>query len=190
MAKPWQHHNGPNIYEGSGNEASEAGGEGEAVDTEKEGIGGTQGDETKDPPPRRRADRQKESHEAREEGKRRRQNMTRRGKRWKGTGTERPHGGTGRVHMHGGRRAPPRGKRGPPGITPRTCAPVVAGSIWRLPASQQWVAPGRENCGQRCMAASLAPACSSVSKLVCYALRNSGAPFYGNLGRGMTGGSQ
>ena len=40
------------------------------------------------------------------------------------------------------------------------------------------------------MAASLAPACCSVSELVRHALRCSGEPFHGNLGRGMAGGSQ
>ena len=47
----------------------EGGGEGAAVETEKDRGGGKQGDEAKDPsplPPYRRADRPEEDHEARE----------------------------------------------------------------------------------------------------------------------------
>ena len=56
-----------------------------------------------------------------------------RGNRRKGTGKKRPHGGTPvKVTRVGGGLVPPRGKRGPPGIPPRTCVTVVAGSLWRL----------------------------------------------------------
>ena len=89
----------------------------------------------------------------------------------------------------GGDMPPPRGKRRPPRIHPRTCAPVVAGILWRLPASQQRVAPGRVNCGRSFMAASLAPSCCSVSKLVLHTLWSGRAPLHRNLGIRMTGGS-
>ena len=88
----------------------------------------------------------------------------------------------------GGDTTPPRRKRGPPGIPPRTCAPVVAGSLWRLPASQRQVAPGRGNSRRRYMAASLAPACCEISNLVYHALWSVGAPLHGDLGSGMAGG--
>ena len=85
---------------------------------------------------------------------------------------------------------PPRGKHGTPSIHPRTCAPVVAGSLWRLPAPQRRGAPGWGNCRQRCMAASLAKACCAISNLVRHALWIGGAPLHGNLGFVMAGGSQ
>ena len=51
----------------------------------------------------------------------------------------------------GGLNRPPVGKRGPPILYRRPCAPVVGvgwgvgggGGLWRLPTSQQWVAPGQ-----------------------------------------------
>ena len=51
-------------------------------------------------------------------------------------GTERPHRGPQLRSLAWGGMSPTRGKIGPPGVHPRTCAPVVAGSIWRLPASK------------------------------------------------------
>ena len=104
-------------------------------------------------------------------------------------GTERPHGGPRSRSLAWGGTPRPRGKRGSPGIHVITCAPIVAESLWRPPASQRRVAPGRGNSGQRCMAASLAPARCSFSKLVRHALRSGGLPLHGYLGRGMAGGS-
>ena len=77
-----------------------------------------------------------------------------------------------------------------PGIQPRTYTPIVAGSLWRLPASQRRVVPGRGNHRQRFVAASLARARYSVSKLVCHALRRSWAPLHGKLGSRLAGGSR
>ena len=109
----------------------------------------------------------------------------------RGAGTEIPQGGaTVEFIRVGGGVPPPGGKRGPPGIHPRTCAPVVARSLWRLPASQRRVAPGRGNRGRRFMAELLAPARCSVSKLVCHALWRGRAPLHVNLGCGMVGGTQ
>ena len=42
-------------------------------------------------------------------------------------------GGTSRGYPHGGGVPLPGGKRGPPGLYPGPCAPVVAGSLRRLP---------------------------------------------------------
>ena len=58
-----------------------------------------------------------------------------------------PRGGPVEVTHMGGDATPPRVKRVPPEIQPRTCAPVVVGSLWRLPTSQRRVAPGRRNSG-------------------------------------------
>ena len=68
-----------------------------------------------------------------------------------------------------------------------TCASFVAGSLWRLPASQQRVAPSRGNSRQRCMAVSLVPACCPVSELVRHALWRNRAPLHGNIGGRMAG---
>ena len=104
-------------------------------------------------------------------------------------GTERPHGGgRSRSLAWGGTPPPPRGKRVPPGIHPRTCAPVIAGSLWRLPASKRRVAPERGNRIRRCMAASLAPACCTISEMVRHALWSGGAPLHSDPGGGMAGG--
>ena len=51
-------------------------------------------------------------------------------------------------------------------------------------------APRKGNRKRHDMAASLTPACCSVSNMVLHALRSGGAPLHGNLGRGMTGGSR
>ena len=99
-------------------------------------------------------------------------------------------GGAVEVTRVGGEATPPRGTRGPPEIPSRMCAPVIAERLWRLPASQGRFAPGRENSRQRCMEASLAPACCSVSDLVRHALWSGGAPLHGNLGRGMARGAR
>ena len=99
-------------------------------------------------------------------------------------------GGSGRGDLPGGGRHPHRGKLRPPGIPPRTCAPVVAGSLWRRPASQRQVAPGRGNSRHRCMTASLTPACCLVSELLHHAIWSSGALLHGNLGHGMAGGAR
>ena len=103
-------------------------------------------------------------------------------------GTEIPHGG-GLVEVTrvGGDTTPPRGKRGPPRITPRTCAPVVSGSLWRLTASQRRVAPGQGNSRRCCVAASLAPSRCPVSELVRHALWSGGAPLHSNLVSQMVG---
>ena len=97
-------------------------------------------------PPRRRDEHPEERHEARvrrveteaEEDK----------ERGEGEGDsdeENPLEETVEVTRVGGKRAPLYGKRGPPRITPRTCTPIVAGSPWRLPASQRRVAHGPGN---------------------------------------------
>ena len=112
------------------------------------------------------------------------------GKRGRGGGRREPKGGLSRGLMRGGGCHHPRGKRGPPGIPHRTCVPVVAGSLWRLPAPQRWVAPGRGNSRQRCMEVSLAPARCAISELARHALWSGGAPIHENTGRGMGGGSR
>ena len=149
----------------------------------KEGnwVRGRRGHHTTPPPPHKAANQHREvqpAREGREEPEEEPEEKE----------TERPHGGPGQGHLRGGGRYPPRGKCGSPGIPPRTCAPVVAGSLWRLPASQQWVAPGRGNIRRRCMAASLAPDCCTISELVRHALWSGGASLHGNLGSEMEGG--
>ena len=104
--------------------------------------------------------------------------------------TERPQGGPQSRSDAWGGCHPPKGKRRPPGIHPRTCAPVVAGILWKLPASQRWVAPGQGNCRRRCMAVSLAPARCAISKLVCHTLWSGGAPLHGNPCSRMARGAQ
>ena len=65
------------------------------------------------------------------------------GRRWRRKRRRDPMGGPSRGQMRGGDATPPEKKRIPPGIHRRTCAPVVVGSLWRLPASQRRVAPRR-----------------------------------------------
>ena len=92
MAKPCPPHNRPDISEGPGEEAAEEGRE-ESAEAKEEGKGGKQGDKAKSPPPpvvgrnNRRATRPERAY--RREGRHRKM----RGKRQKGTGTERPQGG-------------------------------------------------------------------------------------------------
>ena len=63
MAKPRQHHNGPDIYGGGHGGASEEVGEGVAVETEEEERGVRRGGNIKNHP-RRRADGHEEGYEA------------------------------------------------------------------------------------------------------------------------------
>ena len=186
MAKPRQLHNGPDIPKGPGDRAAETGGEGE--ETGKGWEGGEGKESTTNGTPQPPAEEQADTGKAvRQERERRRRHRRKKRRKREETGTERTHGGTGRGHTRGGGCHPYRGKRGPPGIPPRTCTPVVAGSLWRLPESQKRVAPGQGNSGRRCMPASLPPPCCSVRELVRHALRIYWAPIYGYLGRGMEG---
>ena len=192
MAKPRQIHNGPDTPEGPWLWAAETRGEGEELGTGGEGVEGKERATEDNPPssppeqPSGKGTATRPERERRRRQKRRRRKRTKR-RKMRGPGTETPTGSPGRGRSHGGGSHPPIGKRGPPGFHPRTCAPVVAGSLWRLPASQQKVAPRRGNRGQRCMAALMAPSCCSVRELVRHNLWSGGAPLHGYLGRGMAG---
>ena len=159
VAKLRQHLNGPEVSEGPGDGAAEEGGEG-AAEAEGEGGGGKKGDEAKDllPPAEEPTNQRRAMRPDRAEKRWRRMRKSRDTRRG-GKRRSDPTGGTGQGNLRGGGRAPPRGKLRPPGIHPRKCAPVVTGSLWRLPASQRRGAPGQGNHGQICMAALLAPAC-------------------------------
>ena len=139
-------------------------------------------------PPRRQREQIQECHETRESGSKT-EAEDEVGEEEEGDmDRDTPRGGGGRGHSRVGGQAPPRGKRGPLGTHPRTWAPAVAGSLWRLPVSQRQVAPGQGNCGWRFMAVSLVLTRCSVSKLVCHALWNSRATLCRNLGCVMTRG--
>ena len=188
MAKPQHYHNGPDIPKGPRDKAEETRGEEEDTGTGGKGREGKESAAHGTPPSpaEQTADKGTAIRPERERRRRQRRRRQRRRKSMKRReeGIERHPGGARSRSLALGETPPPRGKRGPPGIPPRTCAPVVAGSIWGLPTSQRRVTPGWGNHRRRCMAALLAPPCCSVSELVCQALRSSGAPLHGYFGRG------
>ena len=192
MSKPRLFHNRPDQYEGPGDGSDKD-------DEEREGKGkvgeGGEGKETAThdtPPPQGR-----QPTEGGASGKRGgggiRARRDGRGAEGGGIGRRKrprdPTGTPGRGQSRGEGRHPSRGKCGSPRNHPRMCVPVVAGSLWRLPAPQRRVATGRGNSIHRCMAALLAPACCTISELVRHALWSGGAPLHGNFGGGMARGS-
>ena len=98
MAKPQQHHNGPDMSEGPGDRVAEEGGEGASVQAKEEGREWTQGETNM-----RRATR---PLEAENRWRRRKRRDTKR----KGKGTERPHGGNGLRLLVWGGMCPPQRK--------------------------------------------------------------------------------
>ena len=117
-------------------------------------------------PPCRISEHQEERHEARGGEEETEAEEDKEGSEVEGNrDRETPRGLPLEVTRVGGNVPPPRGKRRPPGIPPRMCAPVVAGSLCRLPISQRRGKPGRRNNGRRFMATLLALTCCSVSKL-------------------------
>ena len=140
------------------------------------------------PLPRRASSRRREDHLARE-GEEATEQEPEGAEEGGGKDGETPRGAPGEVTRVGGDGTPPRGKRGPPGIHPRTCAPVVAESLWRLTASQRRVAPGWGNWRRRCMEASLAPDRCAISEMVRLALWSDGAPLHFDPSVTMAGGN-
>ena len=77
-----------------------------------------------------------EGHEAREGKEETGQAYNEEGEEERDRDIDTPRGAPVDFTRMGEARHPPRGKHRPQGTRPRKCAPVVAGSLWRLPVSQ------------------------------------------------------
>ena len=134
MAKP-RHpaYNRPDTPEGPGEGRVEAGVV--MADAEAEKRGGKQGGDAAGPPPIEVETSNRSTMRPQGVGQRRRQKRKRRTTR-KRTGMEIPQGGHKQgLSGWGGGVSPPGGKRVTTLLYPRTCAPVVTGSLCRLPVS-------------------------------------------------------